>query len=241
MSNLTILKNSIRTLDNLYSLNDLHLASGNDPKHRPNQFIRLDTTQELIKEINQISDLQICRSVKSLHTDINKNCDAQICASVKSLRTGINKGTWACEELALAYATWISPKFHLVVLRAFIAMHRGEQPKQLTLPNPERKFPFELSEYELQCMAWDWFALFKCVEFTSYILPALESIQSKFAAQASSIVSEYGSMLRRHQPIIQKLTAEFKTGMWENENWNRVLPTIRDNDLLRPKRQLGKF
>ncbi|MDC2824584.1 P22AR C-terminal domain-containing protein [Rodentibacter pneumotropicus] len=115
------------------------------------------------------------------------------------------------------------------------------QPKQLALPEPEKKFTFEHSEYELQQLAWDWFALLKCVEFTSYILPALENIQSKFAAQASSIVSEYGSMLRRHQPLIQKLTTDFKVEMWSNENWNRVLPTIRDNDVLRPKRQLGKF
>ena len=104
----------------------------------------------------------------------------------------------------------------------------------------ERKEQVALTEAELQQLAWDWFALFKCVEFTGYILPALDSIQSKFAPQARSIVSEYGSMLRRHQPHLQKLTAEFKTGTWEDQNWNRILPTIRDNDLLRPKHRLIK-
>ncbi|ABR74588.1 hypothetical protein CBG46_09995 [Actinobacillus succinogenes] len=102
----------------------------------------------------------------------------------------------------------------------------------------ERKEQVALTEAELQQLAWDWFALFKCVEFTGYILPALDSIQSKFAPQAHSIVSEYGSMLRRHQPLLQKLTAEFKTGTWEDQNWNRVLPTIRDNDVLYPKHRL---
>ncbi|AOF54276.1 Putative antirepressor protein [Pasteurellaceae bacterium NI1060] len=48
-------------------------------------------------------------------------------------------------------------------------------------------------------------------------------------------------MLRRHQPLIQKLTADFKVEMWGDENWNRVLPTIRDNDILRPKHRLGGF
>lgn len=221
MTNLTILNTSIRTLDNLYSLNDLHRISGSEKNYQPNFFIRNQQTKELVAEIERSANSMI---------------------ALKTVRGGRDpalQGTWACKELVIAYAAWISPAFHLVVLRAFL--NQIEPPKQLALPNPERKFPFELSEYELQCIAWDWFALFKCVEFTRYILPALESIQSKFAAQASSIVSEYGSMLRRHQPIIQKLTAEFKTGMWENENWNRVLPTIRDNDLLRPKRQLGKF
>lgn len=120
---LTILKTSIRTFENLYSLNDLHLASGGEDKHRPAFFIRLDTTKDLVKEIE------------------NENSDVQICTSIKSLRTGVNKGTWACEELALAYATWISQKFHLVVLRAFFAMHKGEAQNmaQIAPAEPEPK------------------------------------------------------------------------------------------------------
>lgn len=128
MTNLTILNSSIRTLDNLFSLNDLHLVSGNDPKHRPSLFIRNEQTKELIAEIEQENN----RSTKTIF-------------AVKTIRGGKNisiQGTWACEELALAYATWISPKFHLVVLRAFIAMHKGEvqtiQPKlPLIAPNDE--------------------------------------------------------------------------------------------------------
>ncbi|KKB00224.1 BRO family protein, partial [Avibacterium paragallinarum] len=110
--------------------------------------------------------------------------------------------------------------------------------QQLALPEPEKKYPFEHSEKELQNLAWDWFALFKCVEFTKDIVPALDAIQSKFAPQARSIVSEYGSMLRRHQPLIQKLTAQFEIETWGDENWNRVLPTIRDNEILNPRKQL---
>ncbi|MDC2824563.1 P22AR C-terminal domain-containing protein [Rodentibacter pneumotropicus] len=218
MSNLTILNQEIRPYENLFNLNDLHIAGGKQRKHQPSNFIRLDTTQELIKEIEQE----------------NQNIKA-----VKIIR-GTYGGTYVCEELVLAYATWISPKFHLVVLRAFLAMHRNE-PKQLALPNPEKKYPFNLAEHDLQAIAWDWFALVKCVEFTNYLIPALDNIQSKFAAQAHSIVSEYGSMLRRHQPLIQKLTTDFKVEMWGNENWNRILPTIRDNDILRPKHRLGGF
>ncbi|AOF54260.1 DNA-binding protein [Rodentibacter caecimuris] len=128
MSNLTILNTKIRSLDGLFSLNDLHVVCGNDPKHRPNQFMRLDTTQGLIAEID-----------RSANSQNSKNSDAQICASVKIVRGGRNpelQGTWVCEALVLAYATWISPKFHLIVLRAFLAMHRNE-PKQLALPEPD--------------------------------------------------------------------------------------------------------
>lgn len=123
MTNLTILNSSIRTYENLYSLTDLHRASGGESKHKPTFFLRNDQTKELIAEIEQESKLQNCNSVKILHG-------------------GSNSGTFACEELALSYAMWISPKFHLVVLRAFIAMHKGEvqnvQPKlPLVAPNDE--------------------------------------------------------------------------------------------------------
>ena len=98
MSNLTILNTSIRKFDNLYSLNDLHRASGCEERHQPNRFMRLDTTQELINEImNTTSGVQNSQS-----TDL----------IFKTLRGRGIQGTYACEELALAYATWISPKFH---------------------------------------------------------------------------------------------------------------------------------
>lgn len=113
MSNLTILKSSITQLDNLYSLTDLHRVSGYEAKHAPNRFIRLDTTQELVSEIQK---------------------EDPTTQPLKTLR-GTQGGTYACEELVLAYAMWISPKFHLVVLRAFLAMHKQQcQPQQLALP-----------------------------------------------------------------------------------------------------------
>ncbi|MGY6089094.1 P22AR C-terminal domain-containing protein [Avibacterium paragallinarum] len=216
MSNLQILSNQIRENGNLYSLNDLHIASGGENKHRPALFIRLETTKELIAEME------------------NENQPRNTILVVKN-----GLGSYACEELVLSYAMWISPKFHLVVLRAFLAMHKGEvKQQQLALPEPEKKYPFEHSEKELQHLAWDWFALFKCVEFTKDIVPALDAIQSKFAPQARSIVSEYGSMLRCHQPLIQKLTAQFEIETWGDENWNRVLPTIRDNEIFNPRKRL---
>ncbi|CDF99139.1 KilA-N domain-containing protein [Avibacterium paragallinarum] len=115
MSNVTILKTSIRENNGLFSLNDLHIASGGESKHRPNQFLRLDQTKELIAEME------------------NENQPRNTILVVKN-----GMGSYACEELVLSYAMWISPKFHLVVLRAFLAMHKGEvKQQQLALPEPE--------------------------------------------------------------------------------------------------------
>lgn len=141
MSNLTILKSSITQLDNLYSLTDLHRVSGYEAKHAPNRFIRLDTTQELVSEIQK---------------------EDPTTQPLKTLR-GTQGGTYACEELALAYAMWISPKFHLVVLRAFLAMHKGElqnQQQQLAIEHkkavePEKEVkPFTDKELQLLVRVW---------------------------------------------------------------------------------------
>ncbi|KAL1017067.1 KilA-N domain-containing protein [Haemophilus influenzae] len=110
MSNLTILKTSIRSYENLFSLNDLHIASGGLEKHRPSLFARNEQTKELIKEIENDRSTKTIFALKTIRggSDISK------------------QGTWACEELVLSYAMWISPKFHLIVLRAFLAMHKSE-------------------------------------------------------------------------------------------------------------------
>jgi KilA-N domain./P22AR C-terminal domain. len=203
MSNLAILNTSIRTHESLFSLNDLHKASGGAEKHRPSLFIRLDTTQDLISEIQ--------KEVKS--TDL----------IFKTTGGRGLRGTYACEELVLAYATWISPKFHLVVLRAFLAMHRN-QPQQLALPEPEKKFTFEFTEYELQQLVWAWFALLRGTELCEVLHPSLKQIGSYYAAPAHDIAYEYRSTLRQAHNVLNRITEQFKCE--QGNNW-RVLKYLR--------------
>ena len=124
MSNqLTILEKPILQIDNLFNLNLVHQANGGEKKHQPALFIRLDSTKELIAEIESDGQTQ----------------------AVKVYR-GSQGGTYVCEELVLSYAMWISPKFHLIVLRAFLAMHKSEsqnanqiQPLALPMINDDFK------------------------------------------------------------------------------------------------------
>lgn len=90
MTHLSILSKDIRILDGLYSLNDLHKASGNKAKHAPFRFMRNEQTVELIAEIERSPDLVI---------------------GCKVLRGGKLQGTWVCKELVYAYAMWISAGF----------------------------------------------------------------------------------------------------------------------------------
>ena len=200
MSNqLTILEKQILQIDNLYNLNLVHQANGELRKHQPSNFLRLDTTQELIAEIESDGQTQ----------------------AVKVYR-GSQGGTYVCEELVLSYAMWISPKFHLIVLRAFLAMHRN-QPQQLALPEPQ-KFTFEFTEYELQQLAWLWFAFKRGVGTFQHIERAFNVLGSNMSGQIYGQAYEYLSVLRSTNQILNRITSDFNIDPMTN--W-RVLKHLR--------------
>ena len=193
MSNLTILTNKIRTLDNLYSLNDLHLASGNDPKHRPTYFIKNQQTQDLISEIERCENSHIALKV------------------VKGGRNIALQGTWACEELALAYATWISPKFHLVVLRAFIAMHKGEvKHQQLALPEPEKTYDTNTTAKEIHELVWLLFSHEQMRSLLEHLYKPLEAIGSRYSGAIYGNYTEYKRHYDKCLPILKRFVEQIK-------------------------------
>lgn len=113
MSNLSICSTSIRQIDGLYSLNDLHKASGGEAKYQPARFTRLSQTQELINEINHYPDMG--SATKSNTYTHNADIDGVI----KVVNGGEGRGTFVCKELVYAYAMWVSAAFMLTVIRSF--------------------------------------------------------------------------------------------------------------------------
>ena len=95
---LTLGNITIRQQNGLFSLNDLHKAAGGEAKHQPALFMRMEQTQALITEIGNSTDSQSFKT-----------------------KEGRNGGTYACRELVIAYAAWISAAFHLKVIRVFLA------------------------------------------------------------------------------------------------------------------------
>ncbi len=93
---LTVGTVAIRQHNGLYALNDLHKAAGGEEKHRPGYFLGLDQTQALIAELETAGIPAV------------------------STKEGRNGGTFASRELVIAYAAWISPAFHLKVIRVFL-------------------------------------------------------------------------------------------------------------------------
>lgn len=88
-----------------YCLNDLHKAAGGADHHRPKDFLRLKQTEALVAELgggnHPLSPVDVQR--------------------------GYGGGTHVVKELVYAYAMWISPKFHIQVIRAYDSMVTAKQ------------------------------------------------------------------------------------------------------------------
>ena len=127
----SILDNAVRIIDGLYSLNDLHKASGNENKHRPSLFMANAQTKDLINELN---------SEAGITASLNKR-------SVKTIKGGDTnlQGTYVCRELVYSYAMWISAKFHLMVIRAFDAMY-APSVEHAELPVPPKNLHLALTK-----------------------------------------------------------------------------------------------
>ncbi|WP_280564838.1 KilA-N domain-containing protein [Chromohalobacter sp. 48-RD10] len=91
-----------------YCLNDLQKAAtvGRNPRTvEVHEYMRRPETGELIAELENTGNSRI----KPVTT-----------------RRGRNGGTFVAKELVYAYAMWISPAFHLRVIRTFDALVQGE-------------------------------------------------------------------------------------------------------------------
>lgn len=98
-----------------FNLNALHKASGLGDNKAPAQWLRTQSAKDLVAEV---SDMHICTS------------------PINSSKGGQSQGTYAHELLAIAYASWISPSFHLQVNQVFLDYRTGKlnQPVSM-LPN----------------------------------------------------------------------------------------------------------
>ena len=102
---------------------------------------------------------------------------------------------------------------------------RASQPKQIALPEPEKKFTFEFTEYELQQLAWLWFAFKRGVGTFQHIEKAFNVLGSNMSGQIYGQANEYLSVLRSTNQILNRITSDFNID--QMTNW-RVLQHLRD-------------
>ncbi|MFQ2273909.1 phage antirepressor KilAC domain-containing protein [Aeromonas hydrophila] len=98
-----------------FNLNALHRASGAGDHKAPNQWMRTKQAKELISELtNQTANSQSGHEV------------------LKVINGGVAPGTFAHELLAISYASWIRPAFHLQVNQVFLDYRTGKLTPQPT-------------------------------------------------------------------------------------------------------------
>lgn len=112
-----------QTENGLFSLNDLHRASGGEDRHAPRRWLQNIQTNDLIKELEK---------------------DGK-----PSIQSKQRLGTFVCRELVIAYGMWISPKFALQVIQTFLAVSDGI--KTVT-PKPTRALPNGLTGEQIEAV-----------------------------------------------------------------------------------------
>ena len=94
------------------------------------------------------------------------------------------------------------------------------QPQQLALPEPEKKFTFEFTEYELEQLVWLWCGHKQMNTLLGDMIKPLENIGSYFTGMVISHHQEYQRQYKNTLPTIQKLITPFKAS--NRMNWERA-------------------
>ena len=100
----------------------------------------------------------------------------------------------------------------------------GELITEAELPSGEKKFSFEFTEYELQQLAWLWFAFKRGVGTFQHIERAFIVLGSNMSGQIYGQAYEYLSVLRSTNQILNRITSDFNIDPMTN--W-RVLKHLR--------------
>lgn len=154
LSAICIANTQIREINGLYSLSDLHKASGGQSKHKPPFWLR---NQQTIDLIEKLTELQICNLEQNQELSeaakqvLLEDTDSLRENVVKVINGGLNQGTYVCKELVVHYGMWISPEFSIKVINTFL---NSQTPKAIApaqsaaLPHN----PYTFSEEDAQVL-----------------------------------------------------------------------------------------
>lgn len=105
---ITIDPATIRQVDGLYCLNDLHKMAGGLDKDQPNRFLRLEKTKELIEAISKRQDQTKAEAPEMALEQV-----------LSIVHGGKMRGIYGNRKIVYAYAMWVDPYFYDMVLEVF--------------------------------------------------------------------------------------------------------------------------
>jgi len=170
-----------------YCLNDLHKAAGAENRHRPSLWIENAGTQELIAEIAKAG-----------------------IPALNSVKGGNASGTYVVKELVYAYAMWISPRFHLAVIRAYDAMVTGQAP------------PAANDQPKVDVMKW-----------AEFIANGLRLEGSARVGLFQNVMKDYAPEMVRYLPAYGVDAPRLQTGQLLSSGEGCSLPTLPVTALLK--------
>ena len=99
----------------LYSINDIHRASGGLKKHQPDKWFQLQSTTNFVRYQEE----------KAKSQALNQGSKNLVVETIEGRNYGGNSGTFVSRKLVVAYAMWISPAFADHVLDTFLDVVDG--------------------------------------------------------------------------------------------------------------------
>ena len=109
-------KTRIRVDDvGLVCLNDIHIAAGFSKNQHPHDWLRLPNAAREVE------------AVLRRNTGKSRNWDKDEIKSVYYPKRGSGGGTWAHENIALAYAAYLSPDLAVEIRDVFLRYQRGDE------------------------------------------------------------------------------------------------------------------
>lgn len=198
----------------IFSLRGAHLIA---------MFARTKIAKEFRKWVLDVLDKEVRKSTALLPNTITPEQQQAIQSAVQQAhhRTGLH---WQ-EIYRQLKAIFHIAKYDQLPQNQFgnaIAFIVNLQP--IALPPVEKKFTFEFTEYELQELAWLWFAFKRGVGTFQHIERAFNVLGSNMSGQIYGQAYEYLSVLRSTNQILNRITSDFDID--QMTNW-RVLKHLR--------------
>ncbi|KEZ23147.1 putative phage-encoded protein [Glaesserella parasuis] len=91
----------------------------------------------------------------------------------------------------------------------------------LALPEPEKKYTFEFTEYELEQLTWLLFSHKQMNDLLGLLIQPLEALGSRYSASVYSHHHEYKRHYTESLDTVKRLTEPFKKS--DRLNWKRII------------------